>query len=197
LGCLIIHHVGLADDQRLRGHTSLIGGLDVSILSERKEGTLSAVMTVKKEKDEESDQKFKVYLERVEISLDEDGDGITTLVIGAIEDGAADQVIARSKKSIPRSQRMLLTVVEEAIEEEGEPFMVLDGPNVQAAPELAVRRRYYARIAETAEPGEDPENLAQRQKKGFKRAAEAAVKSELIMAQELAGVRYFWLPAKA
>jgi hypothetical protein len=92
---------------------------------------------------------------------------------------------------------MLLTVVEEAIEEEGEPFMVLDGPNVQAAPELAVRRRYYARIAETDEPGEDPENLAQRQKKGFKRAAEAAVKSELIMAQELAGVRYFWLPAKA
>jgi hypothetical protein len=49
-----------------------------------------------------SPQKFTVYLERVEIGLDEDGDVITTLVIGAIEDGAADQVIARSKKINPK-----------------------------------------------------------------------------------------------
>jgi AAA domain len=39
---LIIHHSGLADDDRPRGHSSLKGALDVLIRFERKEGTQTA-----------------------------------------------------------------------------------------------------------------------------------------------------------
>jgi len=38
---IIVHHVGLADDQRLRGHSSLIAALDAAALSERNEGAMS------------------------------------------------------------------------------------------------------------------------------------------------------------
>jgi hypothetical protein len=53
--CLVaaVHHVGLGDEKRLRGHSSFLGALDVSILSERKEGALSATLTVMKLRDEE------------------------------------------------------------------------------------------------------------------------------------------------
>jgi len=53
---IVVHHVGLSDDERLRGSTNLIGGLDASIHCARNEGTLSALLKVKKLKDEDVDQ---------------------------------------------------------------------------------------------------------------------------------------------
>ena len=46
-----IHHVSLCDDQRLRGNTVLIGGLDASVLIERPKGEFTAALTLKKLKD--------------------------------------------------------------------------------------------------------------------------------------------------
>jgi hypothetical protein len=37
---LVVHHVGLGDDKRMRGHSSLAGGVDAAILCERREGAL-------------------------------------------------------------------------------------------------------------------------------------------------------------
>ena len=69
---LIVHHVGLADDKRLRGHSSLLGALDALILSERKEGELSAVLTLQKLKDDEFNVKLTAHLSRIVIGQDED-----------------------------------------------------------------------------------------------------------------------------
>jgi RecA-family ATPase len=51
---LIVHHVGLGDDKRMRGHSSLGGGVDAAILCERHEGALEATLTIVKLKDEAS-----------------------------------------------------------------------------------------------------------------------------------------------
>jgi len=76
-----IHHTPLSDDKRLRGNTTLIGGLDVAILAEREEGQLTAVLTIKKLKDEEDGQRLTVHLVRVRLGVDEDGEEVSTLVV--------------------------------------------------------------------------------------------------------------------
>jgi hypothetical protein len=53
---LIVHHVGLANDRRMRGHSSLGGGVDAQILCAGQEGALEAAPTVVKLKDEASDK---------------------------------------------------------------------------------------------------------------------------------------------
>ena len=52
--CVIaVHHVPLGDDERMRGHTSLHGGADAQLLTERKSDELTTTLMLKKLKDEE------------------------------------------------------------------------------------------------------------------------------------------------
>ena len=104
-GCLVaaVHHVGLGDEKRLRGHSSFLGALDVSILSERKEGALSATLTVMKLKDEESAQKFTVHLARIVIGKDSDGEDVSTLIVESVESGATEGAKAPRQNQSPAS----------------------------------------------------------------------------------------------
>jgi hypothetical protein len=54
--------------------------------------------------------------------------------------------------------------------------------------------RYNARIAEEADADEDPDKLADRQRKSFKRAIEAGLKANRLMARQQDGKRLIWLP---
>jgi hypothetical protein len=198
-GCLVaaVHHVGLGDEKRLRGHSSFLGALDVSILSERKEGALSAMLTVMKLKDEESAQKFTVHLARIAIGKDSDGEDVSTLIVESVETGATEGAKAPRAKSIPRGQRLLIAIVEQAIGEDETAKMIrpsADGPLVKAVSDEAVRRRYYARIAENARPGEDNQKLRNRQRQAFHTAVRDALKAVILMACERDGTRFIWLP---
>jgi hypothetical protein len=192
---LIVHHVGLADDKRMRGHSSLIGGVDAQILCERKDGALSTSLTLQKLKDEASSVKLTANLGRVVIGRDEDGDDISTLIVDNIEDGAEGQT-GKPSKAIPPKQRLLMDMIAEAIAEAGEPFRPFgtDGPLVSAVGDDPIRRRYYARIAETAAPDEDKGKLAERQRKSFNRSIAAALDSKTLLACERDGKRLIWLP---
>ena len=88
---LIVHHTGLGDDKRMRGHSSLNGALDAQILCERVDGDLAATLTLQKLKDDASDVHIRARLSRVVIALDEDDDEISTLVVDAIEDAEIRQ----------------------------------------------------------------------------------------------------------
>jgi hypothetical protein len=94
-GCFVA-----ADDKRLRGNTTLIGGLNVAILAEREEGALAAVLTVKKLKDEEDGQKITVRLVRVSIGVDEDGEDISTLVVQSVDPGAPKRGHASQSREV-------------------------------------------------------------------------------------------------
>jgi hypothetical protein len=72
------------------------------------------------------------------------------------EAGAAAPTKPKSAPKIPASERLLINTTGLAIAEAGirvQPSS--DSPVVSASPEEAVRSRYYARIAEQAEPGKD------------------------------------------
>jgi hypothetical protein len=193
--CVVaVHHVGLSDDKRARGHSSLVGGVDAQLLAERKEGTLSTVLTVQKLKDDEANLTLTAHLGRIVIGEDEDGDEVSTLLVDRIEDGATVKA-ATPSKSIPRARRLLMDVVKASLEEAGEEFRPFaDGPLVRATSDAAVRSRYYARIAEKAEPSEDYQKMAERQRKGFNRAIAAALQAKDLMAKQHDGLRRLWLP---
>ena len=197
--CLVlaVHHVGLAEtaQQRMRGHSSLHGALDVQILCERKDGDLSATLTLQKLKDEASNVQLTVRLSRVVIATDEDGEEISTLVVDRVED-AEIEVKEIKTKPVPQSQRLLMAVLIQALEETGSkatPFGS-SGPTVQAVDDEAVRARYYTRIAEQADPDEEADKLASRQRKAFNRSVVEAIKAQRIVAAEIRGRRMLWLP---
>jgi hypothetical protein len=186
--------VPLADDERLRGHGSLHGGADAELLTERANGELTVVITLKKLKDEEDSIKLTVRLNRIVIAQDGDGDDISTLVVGGIEHGA-EAVAGKPVKTISKSRKLLMEMVTQAINEAGCDFRsFLDGPMVRAVHDEAVRSRYYTRIAEQAAPDELPHALADRQRKAFSRAVKAALDAKEIIARAEDDRRFLWLP---
>ena len=194
---LIVHHTGLGEgaEKRLRGHSSLNGALDAQILCERAEGDLAATLTLQKLKDDASDVRLRARLSRVVIGNDEDGDEISTLVVEAIEN-AEPVSNAPRVRSIPAAQRLLMSVIAEAIDEKGESFRPFgtSGPLLRAVADGTVRDRYYARIAEQAGPDEDEKTLAERRRRAFNRGIADAIKAQRLVAAEHKGGRVLWLP---
>lgn len=93
----------------MRGHTSLVGGVDATILVERKVKTFSTILPLQKLKDEASNLALTAHLARVVIANDEDGEEVSTLIVDRIEDG---RETAKSAKppAIPPQRRLLLEV---------------------------------------------------------------------------------------
>jgi hypothetical protein len=197
--CLVavVHHVGLSDDKRLRGHTSFIGALDAAILCERSEGAFVATLTVKKLKDEDDGLKLTTHLARVVIALDEDMAEISTLVIESVKTGVAEETKApKQKRRVPPAALALFVeVLSQTIEQSGEtirPFH--DGPLLTAAPIDFVRNRYFIRCP--AKEGEGKERLADRRRKSFERAVEKAIEQTLVLSHEQKGISYLWFSGK-
>jgi hypothetical protein len=191
---LIVAHSGLADDKRLRGHSSLHGGVDALLLCERVEGELSTNLTVQKCKDDASDFTLLARLRRVVIGIDEDGEEVSTLVVDRIEDGSPAATSPRAK-SVPPSQRLLLEVLRQAVAEVGEECTIgLTSPFVRVVVDDTVRERYYARVAERPKPDDTPEKLAARQRQAFNSSIKALIDAQRILAGVRNDVRVLWLP---
>jgi hypothetical protein len=192
---LIVHHVGLADEKRLRGHTSLHGALDVQLLCERKTGEFAATLTLQKLKDDESDLRLVATLSRIIVGQDEEKEEASTLIVDDIAIGGT-LLAPRGERSISKALRLLMSVVVEAIDEAGQEFRpyAKDGVVVRSVDDALVRERYYTRIAEQADPNEDPIRIASRQRKAFNRAIKAALDAKDLMAKPQNGKRLLWLP---
>ena len=194
-GCvvLVVHHSGLADSTRMRGHSSLLGAVDAALLCEKTEGALEARLTLQKSKDDACGGQLLARLSSVEVGVDADGDSVTTLVVDTVQD--AEPVNRVTARVIPRGERLLMAVIEEAIAEAGQNIPASpDGPNVRAVSEDALRRRFYTRLAEQADPDEDAGKLAERQRKTFSRALTPAIRAQAIIAREYSERRFLWLP---
>jgi AAA domain len=192
---LVIHHSGLADDDRPRGWSGLKAALDVVIRFERKEGTLTTALTIQKLKDEDDrDVTFEAQLLRIIIGRDDEKEEISTLIVETVRKTEATKPCSATK-AIPRSQRLLMTVIKEAIEEAGIDFKPFaEGPMVTGVEASIVRKRLYSRIAEKAEEDDDPVKIAARQRKAFSRAVEAEIKAKALMSAIHNGARVLWLP---
>lgn len=191
---LIVHHIGLADDKRMRGHSSAVGAMDAQILVERRPGEMSTTLTLQKLKDEASNVMLAAHLSRVVIGRDEDGDDVSTLIVDRIEDTEAAPK-ASAPKSVPASQRLFMDVVAQALDEAGEPFeLSSEGRIIVAVNDETVREKYYARIAEKPRPDDTPKRLADRQRQAFNAAVKANLNAKRIVAGSRKGERLLWLP---
>ncbi|MBX3527824.1 MAG: AAA family ATPase [Rhodoblastus sp.] len=191
-----VHHVGLNDERRERGHSSAQGATDVRILSQRAPGAMSTTLTIEKMKDEESGGAIRVDLARVVIGHDEDGDEISTLVVTEASSGAPAAAAPPPARAIPKQQRLLMDVLTAAISEAGQVYAPFgrDGATVQAVDAEIVRRRYYARVAEKPREGDDAKKLADRQRQAFNTAVKSNIDAQRICADDKSGVRLLWLP---
>ncbi|MGJ0508413.1 MAG: AAA family ATPase [Methylocystis sp.] len=191
---LVVHHTGLGDDRRMRGHSSLLGALDAAILCERVEGDIAATLTLAKLKDDTSDVKLIARLDRIVIGHDEDGDEISTLVVDSVED-ATDAAPKARAPVVPPSQRLFMEVTSQAIDELGETFRPFPtGPLVRAVSDEIVRERYYTRIAEKPKEGDTAKKLADRQRQAFNSAIKKNLDAKRLVAGERNGGRVLWLP---
>ncbi len=191
---LIVHHVGLSDDQRLRGHSSLHCGIDAQVLCDRNQGAFSCAITLQKLKDDEDEIRLEAQLSRFVICRNEDRDDVSTLVIDSIKSATEKPKAAKPTKPIPRRQRLLMDVIAEAIVEIGESIRPsADAPLVRAVPDEAVRERLYARIAEKPRSRETPARLAERQRKTFNETIRSALEAKTLAAIELNGKRFIWI----
>ena len=139
--------------------------------------------------------KFRLELDVVEFGEDRDGNSITTLAVKSAEQVEAEPKLASKKVSVPQQERLLLNTVQLALIEAGRDLRPYsDGPEVRAVTEEAIRLRYYARLAEEADPDETPDKLAERQRKSFRRSLNSAVKAMRLLAGERNGKRIVWLP---
>jgi AAA domain-containing protein len=190
---LAIHHIGHGDDRRERGHSSLKGGVDARVFSESNI-IQTATVTIQKMKDDASGLSLTVSLKRVVVTQDSKGREVTTLVVSHVV-ASTGLKIGRPSKRVSKHRLLLTEMVQLAVEEAGQDIHGIgNGPMVRAAKDEAVRTRYYIRVAEKADPGEDPKPLAERQRKSFNRAVEAAVVAKEVMARVEGGERFLWLP---
>jgi hypothetical protein len=65
---------------------------------------------------------------------------------------------------------------------------------VRAVAESHIRKRYFDRLAEQAEPDEDKGKLYDRRRQAFRRAIKSAIDAKNLVADDKNGERFLWLP---
>jgi hypothetical protein len=103
---VIVHHSG-HEGQRPRGHSSLLGALDVLISVKRSEEDL-VVAEVEMAKDNESGATFVSKLNQICIGDDQDGERLTTCVIAEVEGEEARKAEASSKGGLGMTEKAKL-----------------------------------------------------------------------------------------
>lgn len=121
-GCLvvIVHHCG-HDGARPRGHSSLIGALDVQIAVKR-DTAGQIVAELELSKDGPVGLTLTSRLDPVEVGIDEDGDPVTSCVVTAIDAEPLVDVTKKPKKSrsLTKAGKTALRALTKALAEVGE-----------------------------------------------------------------------------
>jgi hypothetical protein len=182
-----VHHCGKDAARGARGHSLLRAATDTEI--EVAAGAIKAT----KQRDMECGAEFGFAL--VDEMLGEDATG-RTIKSAVVEwqAGAAENRADKPSKAIPASQRLLMAVYADAIDEAGEDVRPLGnhGPLIRAVAEHHVRSRYFARIAAQPREGENKRQLFDRQRKSFERSLEAALRMKLLVAGAVGEERFIW-----
>ena len=159
---LIVHHCG-HDGSRPRGHSSLMGALDVQIAVSR-DATGNIIAELELSKDGEVGLQFASRLVQRDIGVDEDGDAIMSCVVEAVEDACRTW----KTRPTPRSAQAALRALRTAIDEVGERAPVSNTiPSLVRVVPIDTWRRYcyQSGISDSDEP---------RHKEGVQPSAQAS-----------------------
>jgi len=180
-----IHHTGKDAARGARGHSLLRAATDTEL-----EVTASA-LTLTKQRDGELG--FKIGFKLVDLVIGEDADG-NWIKSAVVEWSAAQAPRTKASRDVPRSQRLLMSVVDDALAECGFPFTpLMDGPVVQCVRGSAAQTRYFIRIAEPTDD-EDPDKAYERKIKAWNRSVKAMLDAKVLMAAPHGADRVLWKP---
>ena len=112
---IIVHHCG-HEGTRPRGHSSLMGALDVQVAVKR-DATDNIIATVELMKDGSQGDEFTSRLEVVDVGIDDDGDPITSCVVVPV-DGLAPSRKDKAAK-LTKGAKIALAALHEAVGECG------------------------------------------------------------------------------
>jgi AAA domain len=113
----IVHHCGI-DRERMRGHTSLPGAVDVQIRIDRIDN-FQAVATVVSAKDFPEGTEIYYRLEAVAVGTDPDGDPITSLVVLSPEEAGAQPELRKATRGLGPVQKNGLNALTECLAQSG------------------------------------------------------------------------------
>jgi hypothetical protein len=118
-GCavIIVHHCG-HNDNRMHGHSSLMGALDAE-LSVRRDADNRIVVEVEQVKDGPSGAKVVSALEVVSVGIDDDGDEITSCIVKSCDESGS-----RIRGEWPKGLRLVRDAITAAITESSTEFAV-------------------------------------------------------------------------
>jgi hypothetical protein len=127
---VIIHHCG-HNGERPRGHSSLMGALDVQI-AVRRDAEDNIIVELELAKDGEVGLAFVSRLDRIELGRDEDGDPITSCVVREVKGdeakaaakrsgGRRPDEVAKVKRAITDAYEWLADAVETTLGFDGQP----------------------------------------------------------------------------
>jgi hypothetical protein len=171
---VVVHHCG-HDGQRPRGHSSLMGALDVQI-AVRRDAADNIVAKLELAKDGPIGLTTVSRLKVVELGLDQDGDPIMSCVIEAVD--APDVTVPKGRR-LPKAAASALRALEAAIADAGEipPASNHVPPDVRTvSPSLWRDYSYRMGVSTSDEP------RAKRQ--AFKRACDELLDARMIAVWE-------------
>jgi hypothetical protein len=179
-----VHHTGKDAARGARGHSLLRAATDTEI------ETTAESLAITKQRDGEIG--FKIGFKLVDIEIGEDQNG--PIKSAVVEWNAAQAPKTKAKREVPRAQRLLMEVVEQAIDEAGFNFMPwAETSAVRCVRDSIVRERYFTRIAEPKDV-DDQEKAYDRKLKAWSRSVKAMLDGKALMAAPYEGDRVLWKP---
>jgi hypothetical protein len=170
---LAIHHPPVEGQQRLRGHGSLLGALDTTVLVRKNAKDRSAIV----EKQNDGEEGVKIHFDLKSVTLFEDADGPTTAPVVVPRKGNLAGLVQDQPPLAPRGvAKNVLQSLRAALDESGvQPPVGSPGfpDDVTVVQRETWRARYYADVADE---GADQDSVRRR----FDRAVVALVDEEFV-----------------
>jgi hypothetical protein len=180
-----VHHTGKDAARGARGHSLLLAATDTEI------ETTAGSFTLTKQRDGELGFQTGFKLVDLEIGKDIGGNCVKSAVV---EWRAIQASAAKAKREPAPSQRLLMSVADDALAEWGFNFTPwADGPPVRCVRDSIVRERYFARVAEPTD-GQDEKKACERKRKAWFRAVKAALDAKSLLAAPYEEDRVLWKP---
>jgi hypothetical protein len=187
---IIVHHCGW-DESRMRGHSSLKGGLDAE-LSISREGDVVTV-TVEAMRDGPEDTQVVGKARIVEVGQDANGRALTSLVIERHE---PEGPVGGKGRKWPKRLKVFHDALIEATLSAGIDHQIENGAKVKAVDLEKVRAEFYKTYVVTGGEATHAEQRQDSKLKAFSRAVKDARVTNLISARALDdGSQLIWLVA--
>jgi hypothetical protein len=180
------HHPGKAEGNDLRGHSSLLGNVDVIGLVKGRTGTRT--IEIMKQKDGETGVIFGYSLIPVELGTHKQtGEPVMTCTVDWI-DGETTKRVKASKAEWPKGIRQVREAITTALIDAGEDYRISgDGPTVRAVVFDQARQVHRKRYIGNGE------NPVKAEEKAWNRNIKRATDEGLIAGETIDGKKRIWL----